>query len=358
MAPGQNRVSPAGSPMRRPSGSGSIGIGSPLPDRPKSVENPLTPRSIGSGPHTPSSGPCPSSMTSHGLEGMPTPPHSIASENSMFSVPDGGNPCIDSSGNSHLLQSFNIPTSSPYMTVPTSVSNSHSDHGGGGGGGHSEMIPFPTFSFFGGPNPMGLKGGSPLFSVVNGESHNTSILPEQTRSTTDATSDVGSNSVDVLPDNIPTSVISTGIRVTDETNFTHVIQPLVPNIIKHTSGFGVPTSSNVILSGSTTTSHSGESQNALLKQLLQNTGCASMNQTPSESSGFSLSTCLTTRTANVPLHTSHLSEAATRIPQPTPIARPPEALIPPQPALPVKSEPQPVESKSRPFRLFEEKLNF
>ena len=69
-----------------------------------------------------------------------------------------------------------------------------------------------------------------------------------------------------------------------------------------------------------------ESQNALLKQLLQNTGCASTTQLPQDPSGFSLNLPgMPGRSANT---TSHLSEAATRIPQPTPLIRLPEAAAP------------------------------
>lgn len=64
-----------------------------------------------------------------------------------------------------------------------------------------------------------------------------------------------------------------------------------------------------------------QSQNALLKQLLQNTGCASQGTPqPTENAGFSLTTCLQPK-PSVTTHTSHLSEAATRIPQPPPSAR-------------------------------------
>lgn len=87
----------------------------------------------------------------------------------------------------------------------------------------------------------------------------------------------------------------------------------------------------------------GESQNALLKQLLQNTGCASMAQA-SENVGFSLTSCLQSRPVNTTVvhtsQTSHLSEAATRIPQPTPSVRPPgpPTPIPSPTSRPIKME--------------------
>jgi len=86
----------------------------------------------------------------------------------------------------------------------------------------------------------------------------------------------------------------------------------------------------------------GESQNALLKQLLQNTGCASMTQT-SENVGFSLTSCLPVRPVIGQPHTTHLSEAATRIPHPpvrppTP-ATPTAVTTPPLPRTVIKTEP-------------------
>jgi len=277
----QNRVSPASSPMRRPSGSGSVGMGSPLPDRPKSVENPLTPRS---GPHTPSS--VPGGMTHMGID-MP------------------GNHAMDPShfgevkDNPHHHQSYPMHNPSQF--------GSHGEMGGGGGGS-SQMIPYPSFSWFTKPDRLGLKGGSPFSVVVNGETHTATLHPEQTQSN-EASGELMSAS--------------------------------------DSTGLVTPSNGGVATMGSSSSvgGQVGESQNALLKQLLQNTGCASTSQSSAEPTRFSLSNCLPPRTITsvAPVHTSQLSEAATRIPQPTSISRQADSLplaqtSPPQRAT-IKTEP-------------------
>ncbi|CAG7629500.1 unnamed protein product [Allacma fusca] len=163
----QNRVSPASSPMRRPSGSGSVGVASPLPDRPQSVENPLTPRSTGSGPHTPSS--ISGGLGCSGMEGLPGQ-HGSA-DNVHFHAMEASVVQQDNLGSQGMQN---------YIFQSTSGQPQHSDYSGGGGGGNSQVIPFPTFSWFGGPNQLGLRGGNP-FSVVNGNpsSHSSNIIPEQ-----------------------------------------------------------------------------------------------------------------------------------------------------------------------------------
>lgn len=166
----QNRVSPASSPMRRPSGSGSVGVGSPLPDRPQSVENPLTPRSTGSGPHTPSSMSSANVNCGTGMENLGSQ-HSGADHFMTENMQTQDmNP-----GGSHVMQNYGM-----YSAPSTPAPHQQTDYGGGGGGANSQVIPFPKFSWFDGPVKLGLKGGSP-FSVVNGSpsGHSTNIMPEQ-----------------------------------------------------------------------------------------------------------------------------------------------------------------------------------
>lgn len=155
----QNRVSPASSPMRRPSGSSSIGAPSPMmADRPQSVENPMTPRSTagGSRPHTPigSNVVLQQQQQQHGhLESMNLVPTSHAPPTSM----DSGQFSLDA-----------YTSCAPPIT-PTHgeyVVTSAASGGGGGGGQNHQILPFPTFSWSDGVHKMGLKGGSP-FSVIN-----------------------------------------------------------------------------------------------------------------------------------------------------------------------------------------------
>lgn len=81
------------------------------------------------------------------------------------------------------------------------------------------------------------------------------------------------------------------------------------------------------------------SQNALLKQLLQNTGCATSTAQASENVGFSLTSLTKPATSS---NTSHLSEAATRIPQPTPPMPAPRQTKQPEP-IPISNNPIKVE---------------
>lgn len=207
--------------------------------------------------------------------------------------------------NSHHHQSYGMHNTSSF-NIPTS---SHGDTGGGGGGS-SQIIPYPTFSWYADPNRLGLKGGSP-FSVVNGETHSTTLHPEQNQSSETA--------VEIMAASDPTGMGN-------------------PSNGGGTSPMGTSTPTGTL-------AQVGESQNALLKQLLQNTGCASTSQPSSESARFSLSNCLPTRpVASTPTaHTSQLSEAATRIPQPTSISRPPEpvqlSVTPPPQKTIIKTEP-------------------
>lgn len=168
----QNRVSPASSPMRRPSGSGSIGSPSPMAERPQSVENPLTPRNAGSSrPHTPSGSINCSPMEQQHLHQQ----HMNSTDNQHYSPMESCGIGNMGSPSSHKMHNF-MPNPGDYQgQMNTDYANSvnHVNSGGGSGGGNSHVIPFPTFSFFDGPVKLGLKGGNP-FSVVTEHTPSTS----------------------------------------------------------------------------------------------------------------------------------------------------------------------------------------
>jgi hypothetical protein len=186
---GQNRASPSSSPMRRPSGSGSIGNASPMPERPQSVENPMTPRNSSSRPHTPSSagGLCQNmDPMSVQLQQHPSP-----MDNHHYGNPESCGIGNMGSPQSHFLQNYltTLPNDNPGNAQNPPNSNNPDYNtgnrggpgagaGGGGGGSNIQMLPFPVFSWFDGPHKMGLKGGNP-FSVVS----------EHTPSTSNAVSD-------------------------------------------------------------------------------------------------------------------------------------------------------------------------
>lgn len=183
----QNRVSPASSPMRRPSGSGSIGSASPMAERPQSVENPLTPRgNTGSSrPHTPS-GPlnCPQmdQQQQHHI-------HQQQMNNPMdmqnFSPMDNCGMGNMGSPSSHKMHNFMQNPGDYQGQMMNNDYNNANVNNSGGGGGNPHVIPFPTFSFFDGPVKLGLKGGNP-FSVVTEHTPSTSNsnVVEQTANTT------------------------------------------------------------------------------------------------------------------------------------------------------------------------------
>jgi len=75
-------------------------------------------------------------------------------------------------------------------------------------------------------------------------------------------------------------------------------------------------SKSLSLSLASTSSGTNDSQNALLKQLLQNSGCASIGPT-SETNSLSLAECLNQSMSPAIVPTHHLLEAATQIPTPT-----------------------------------------
>lgn len=191
----QNRVSPASSPMRRPSGSGSIG--SPMADRPQSVENPLTPRNAGSSrPHTPSGSlGCPSVDQQHQ---HPHQQHMNSVDNQHYSPMDhcniGGN--IGSPA-SHKMHNF-LPNPGEYQGQMNNDYNS-TNSGGGGGGGNPHLIPFPTFSFFDGPVKLGLKGGNPFSVVTESTPANSAVVDSPNA----VTNDSHMPQVSTIPANLP-----------------------------------------------------------------------------------------------------------------------------------------------------------
>jgi len=182
----QSRASPSSSPMRRPSGSGSIGTASPMPERPQSVENPLTPRNSSSRPHTPSSvGVC---QNLDGSSGQ-MPQHSSPMDSHHYGNPESCGIANMGSPQSHYLQSYltNMPgdnqltqqnhqPNQDFSSLTGRPSNSVSNNNGGGGGGKNiQVLPFPVFSWFDGPFKMGLKGGNPVSVVTEHTQPSTNV---------------------------------------------------------------------------------------------------------------------------------------------------------------------------------------
>lgn len=229
-------------------------------------------------------------------------------------------PPLTSSGNSPIQTS----SQPPLLNVSPNVIS----HGDGGGGGNSQSIPFPNFCWFKEPGKLGLKGGSP--SKVSGSPSNQGSNysnPPECPDTNSASS--SGNSVDTKE----ISYLNFDSSNMDELDkIAHSVNPVLTTKLEESN---IPIGKEIAENDTPENGQSflppaveletnselqaGESQNALLKRLLQNTGCASMSQLPQGGSSFSLSNCLPSRSD---LNTiSHLSEAATRIPQPTTILR-------------------------------------
>jgi len=233
----QSRISPVSSPMRRPSGSGSVGMGSPMPDRPQSVENPLTPRSTGSGPLTPGGQ---NMMGCHGMDSMPSTPHPPGSmDNTSYNNMEGNGMENASQQQQQQQHMQNYMSGSPnYSCAPTNVT--HTDYnnmsGGGGGGINSNVIPFPTFSWFSGSGSFGLKGGSP-FSVVQDTA--TEKPPEQP---TPSNNNSGNNNATVIcvSDNRPSTsgtcvVTSVGTVSGHTISASNSVTPVLKNAVPLTA---------------------------------------------------------------------------------------------------------------------------
>lgn len=215
----QNRVSPASSPMRRPSGSGSVGSASPMAERPQSVENPLTPRNSGSRPHTPSSS---GGHSTQNLDGI-TIPLQQHMDNQHFNSSDGCGLSNVGSPTTRNMQNFmpNAPDFNPNVSHANTDYNS-STGGGGGGGGNPQILPFPNFSWFDQPFKLGLRGGNP-FSVVSEHNPSTSnpIAQENPTAPMGPGPPVSVSEVNTSQQSVPlNSVAVNSIESTE--NFNHV----------------------------------------------------------------------------------------------------------------------------------------